>query len=1122
MPIRSYTVGQSNTILRRDDHTGPWIDIAPTAPQFNGTHWRDVMAFPGDPDKVVAVGSISGGPNPRGLIVSTDAGVTWNTPTGNWPLYGKYFKEVWVVDANVIWIVGEGGAAVKSTDGGLSFNNPDPFNNATKPGGGLMQATFAIHAISADIAVVAGSPVEDLGVNEAFVWKTIDGGNSWFDLNTGSTYLSPAVPSLRNAQVNSVLTLDLSSLPSGTGYPASAVGVPTSTSGNGTGCTLSFGATAGVIQNVGITAGGQDYQIGDTLTILDGNNDCVVTIIAINAGAPTGVPDGIWISNDQQRIVVGTNYTQQLSIDGGNTFVPVAPEVTRSGLHLTWYPSHDPAPSHFRHTGGPQFHVVHSTDIGTSWTLERSGEGIQMQGAHFYSPQNGYYLVLNQIWSTSNGGVTGDAATYTDPQNLQLESVWTEEPLPVSTEPCYRFTPCDPQVTPTIWTGGVLTQFNGQVVDADFPTAGGPSNIICGVFSEIPDANSCHDQQVTIETDAFAGQIHYTDCDGVDQIIDYPATITNALVFNFCSLDGTPIVTTGTVVELDPCGGADLCADANAFSPNNTVLNTYADCDTCLGPAPSFPCYNLISCTPETCPDILYATDVELAPFVGQYIEINGDSNCRYLVQTTRQGYFTSGLNPLILSNPAGDFQLGTDDYTLQVTSVVVNGTEYVPGLATPYILTPVNYQVVECTDLSCVTVPANTTENCVTNLPTYLNNVFANSNVPELIAECADPAYCEDLLNTFLCKIQYSQGTTFSITFTIQNNAGTLTYVYSGVGGNVTGLEITDSASPPSVINVLTCNSQSECTGKLVLDTTQPILNFTECVPVLQPEIGEACVVRPRFAEPGFSTKYCNPEQVVDINCKFGDSVYALFKRMRYGIETCCEYDLDKIEIKKDLMDLGALYDPDMCIPGQPVPFGCCPQPCDVTVELAIPQFVSCEEPENVTAIIDVPFPFQPVTCDEPAGITDSGEPIVTIALEPLPVPACNAYEVTIPISTSSNTIAYTDCNGTPQVIAHPAVSDAGPPLVYEFCALEGFPITTVGSIVEVNICTGDCYNTLYEITIPPSAFGSSYTIYYCNGPSVVGIAPSAGIVFTVCASSTEPPTFGTGGSWVNLGQCP
>ena len=86
---KSYTVGQFNIVLRRDDHIGPWIDISPTATEFLNAWWKDVMVFPGQTDKVVIVGSTAAGG--AAIAISNDAGIIWDTPGGNYISSGKDF-----------------------------------------------------------------------------------------------------------------------------------------------------------------------------------------------------------------------------------------------------------------------------------------------------------------------------------------------------------------------------------------------------------------------------------------------------------------------------------------------------------------------------------------------------------------------------------------------------------------------------------------------------------------------------------------------------------------------------------------------------------------------------------------------------------------------------------------------------------------------------------------------------------------------------------------------------------------------------------------------------------------------------------------------------------------------
>jgi len=372
--IRTYAVGRSNSAVRLDNHTGPWVDLTPNGD--NDTLWRDVMSDPSNPDKVVIVGGQNDGFN---IQVSSDAGVTWGVPSGDW-VDCDHFYEVWYVDTDIIWAVGVDGQVAISIDGGLNFNV-----TATRPGlsvAGDVPFTAGIHALDDQVAVVLGSPDELVTSPFCYAWKTIDGGATWNILNGGVT-LTPQPGAL-------------------TPY--------------------------------------------------------------------VGKANGIWISPDQQKITAGTGYSQQLSTDGGVTFIDVDIYFPRSGNHFTWFPDYDPNPQYFRHTGGVSYIVAESTDFGLSYTDIRSlysqGVIIQILGAHFYAPYDGYYAYHDQgityIDSTNDGGATGTVShTNLDPAS-SYEAIWTSVEQPPFT-PCFELTDCAGILNP-IYTQSDLSSQDGMVV----------------------------------------------------------------------------------------------------------------------------------------------------------------------------------------------------------------------------------------------------------------------------------------------------------------------------------------------------------------------------------------------------------------------------------------------------------------------------------------------------------------------------------------------------------------------------------------------------------------------------------------------------------------------------------
>jgi hypothetical protein len=66
------------------------------------------------------------------------------------------------------------------------------------------------------------------------------------------------------------------------------------------------------------------------------------------------------------------------------------------------------------------------------------------------------------------------------------------------------------------------------------------------------------------------------------------------------------------------------------------------------------------------------------------------------------------------------------------------------------------------------------------------------------------------------------------------------------------------------------------------------------------------------RTVRPGYNTPICTPEKYDMITCNFADVMYKLVLEKRYGITNCCPEEDDKWIVKKELIDLQALKDPN------------------------------------------------------------------------------------------------------------------------------------------------------------------------------------------------------------------
>lgn len=113
-----------------------------------------------------------------------------------------------------------------------------------------------------------------------------------------------------------------------------------------------------------------------------------------------------------------------------------------------------------------------------------------------------------------------------------------------------------------------------------------------------------------------------------------------------------------------------------------------------------------------------------------------------------------------------------------------------------------------------------------------------------------------------------------------------------------------------------------------------------------------EACEIIPEVVEPNFETRFCDEEKTIERYCDFAESIYSIFKSLKYGITGCCEFDHYKAEIKYEIIRLQEMYDPDLCIEIVPaVPNPCAPEP----EPISCPENVSsaCTPPTGVSASI-------------------------------------------------------------------------------------------------------------------------------------------------------------------------
>ena len=160
------------------------------------------------------------------------------------------------------------------------------------------------------------------------------------------------------------------------------------------------------------------------------------------------------------------------------------------------------------------------------------------------------------------------------------------------------------------------------------------------------------------------------------------------------------------------------------------------------------------------------------------------------------------------------------------------------------------------------------------------------------------------------------------------------------------------------------TVENIDNCIGSVPISPITDVFDVCEdCLP--NPPEPKEVTLNPRRVKPGYYTPGCSPEYTEHTNCSFSDRVYNDMIGVRYGIANCCdEKDTDKWDIKKQLLDMKAMFDPEMC---QSACFCNCPCPTDVTVllERFYPP-MPCTPPSDVETSIQIP----PGECPEPENL--------------------------------------------------------------------------------------------------------------------------------------------------------
>jgi hypothetical protein len=543
-------------------------------------------------------------------------------------------------------------------------------------------------------------------------------------------------------------------------------------------------------------------------------------------------------------------------------------------------------------------------------------------GTYLYTglPLNG--LENGQCYSVTEtiGGLPNPALPYLNSiADFELIAGGCEDEECSCGDQCFILTSCDGFV---IYSDSNLILYNDQYVSlVEYPgecflvqlyTEGGcgPSPIEVNVDPDIPCSCPCNCYIIT-----GSGAVSYIECGGEPLTafapaqfcsISYPEVISGigsiqifdngacddvtgcpekCFLLTNCDVEITDTITSNsftllahalnneivTLVGYEGCWIVTETEDCEC-AVAVTVLQNFANCETCSPP----PAYQLTNC--QNSAQIIY-TYQDLAQYVGQTVELD----CG--------GCWTVSL--LTVPPPS-----------TQVVTVLFAFGNCIDCLRDYWVLTDcaeVEPDVYTYTDVSAYIGKTIRLKNCLTCWTVDTTRQPVNPGVVYIETVYEDE--CTTCLLDYPCLCS-------TVT-----NYDTVAHTYEFV--DCEGEHVFITVEPGK-------ESDRYCLFDWVIDVVRPTDNFqyfgncvdNVCPPKVYPK---------RKVKPGYSVPVCSTERYERITCKASEIYYKMVLQQRYGISNCCDDLENNLLVKKELIDLDALRDPDYTCT---VIKSCCNQP--------------------------------------------------------------------------------------------------------------------------------------------------------------------------------------------------
>lgn len=486
--------------------------------------------------------------------------------------------------------------------------------------------------------------------------------------------------------------------------------------------------------------------------------------------------------------------------------------------------------------------------------------------------------------------------------------------------PCYLIVTCDGSLAPFATTQD-LSAYLGQsvvLVGSDFPEKCvqillAPDFISCDfITSPLSYVEDCECPCNCYTVIANSKDCYYVDCDG-----------------NFQTTG--PL--TGTLIDI-PCASTTPWIQGNQW-PQPFYITNIGPCIN--GECPN-PCYKLEDC--EGIQDPIYSTSASLAPYaiIGQIVvldnypdtcwEVTDTVECDCAIDVTViQSYVDcpTCLNPsnykLINCDDSNTIIYTSSDLSAYVGQVVIIGdcpgcwfVEEIENIPSDTIVT-VTFSYLDCTE--CAKEYYELTD-CTgfkdpiityTDLSQYLGSVIKIKYCPET---CWTVNATDDPTNAGIVipEVEYIDCPECLLTFpcictTVRNDSTTSKdYRYYDCNLDVQFFTLAPGEkSEKFCIRVWAIYFPETDYIETYNNCLETSADVWECPPTVYPR---------RSVQPGYNTPACTIDKYEKISCKSAEVYYKQVLYLRYGISDCCPDENDKWLIKKELIDMDALRDPN------------------------------------------------------------------------------------------------------------------------------------------------------------------------------------------------------------------